>query len=116
MNDDANKGDEFRRRARAYLNCAKLALDAGVNEADPPLQAPTLHLIAHGYELALKAAFLDDGKDERWCKDNFGHNLIKSLNKLRDKKSVGLEPVLAVEVALAKLSGFHTCRTAFVLR
>ena len=64
-----------RRRAGAFAIAAERVIEF------PParqrsLHAPTLHLIAHGYELLFKAILLKDGVDDKRLK-KIGHNLSR---------------------------------------
>ena len=73
MSDD--RFQIYLRRARAFATAAERVIEF------PParqrsLHAPTLHLIAHGYELLFKAILLKGGMDDKRLK-KMGHNLSR---------------------------------------
>ncbi|MBY3043701.1 hypothetical protein [Rhizobium leguminosarum] len=67
--------------AHKYLSAAKELRFSETWKSRPTLlQAPTIHLLAHGIELLLKYHLLADGKSPDDVRRSFGHDLVKLWN------------------------------------
>ena len=79
---EPTRDDEFQLagRAQGYAYAARAVYDKYKNYQNT--RAPILHLIAHGFEVSMKAALVNSGIGMSEIKGSYGHDLWKLYGDL----------------------------------
>jgi hypothetical protein len=119
------KPQDYKRRARAYLEVARRACRRDGSVA-ASYNTPILHLLGHCLELLLKSELLEAGASKREVK-KIGHNLKKAWDdertlKIRDALQESARGIVDIAVyedldaQIARLSTFHSADSEYTLR
>lgn len=85
---DTALADTFSRNARNHLNGADRAADLAMDNA-------ALHAVAIAIELLLKSYLLRVATDDRWNRQNIGHDLSKAA-RYAERAGLRLPPLFSV--------------------